>query len=242
MAIFSASLKRKQWTLGLLLVSLVFICLWWMEKHTPIQLQDNLTSSIHADTSATARRTEPRIAGRDENTAALSLTRDNSSEPGLTGHQKSWLIAHGYNVDGPNDDDVELVVLEANTQTQNLFDVMRFARALATRGDTRAKAWLEKSAALGSTEALIHLAYLSAMNVDGRASEQAAQEAAVWLSIARTRGDPHAEEFSKSLHIELNDEKFKAKSALAMEKIQAQRMSFGLSEFENEAFPRNDMP
>lgn len=226
----------------MLLVSLVFICLWWMEEYPPTQLQDNLTSSIHADTSATAHRTEPRIAGRDENTAALSITRDNSSEPQLTRHQKAWLIAHGYNVDGSNDDDVELVVLEANTQTQNLFDVMRFARALATRGDTRANAWLEKSAALGSTEALIHLAHLSAMNVDGRTSEQATQEAAVWLSIARTRGDPHAEQFAKSLNIELNDEKLKGKSTQAMEKIQAQRMIFGLAEFENEAFPRNDMP
>lgn len=160
----------------------------------------------------------------------------------LNSEQLHWIAERGYLTQPPEPDTVDLMLLQAQAQSGALVDVERYAIALMNLGDERARDWLETSAALGSTQALLRLAKLELMRaMDSEHSSAAFDSAATWLRVAALRGDPMADVIANELSLEQEFARVEHGATERYSQLEHRRLGMGIAGFDNHPYPGDNL-
>ena len=152
-----------------------------------------------SDSSLTTTKSLPSVPHAITPQVVVSEKRAHTPLPELSTEQLTWLNEHGYL---PPLDDQELspdglVWLQAMAESRDKVAIERYAQHLALTAEPNAQLWLTRSAAAGSTRALLQLARQAL--VPSNIEQADAITAAAWLTIAQRRGDPFAQTMMTSI-------------------------------------------
>jgi hypothetical protein len=160
----------------------------------------------------------------------------------LSNAQLGWIAERGYLTQAPEPGTADVMLLQAQAQSGALADVERYAIALMNQGDDRARDWLQESAALGSTQALLRLAKMELMRaMDSEHSSAALDSAATWLRVADLRGDPLAHVVAVELSLEQEFARALDSATERYAQLEHRRLGMGIAAFENHPYPGGDL-